>query len=95
MLVRTAPATEHRDPDVRLVFGLSNRDLEQLLAARGMKVNHVTLHRWVQHFTRVAVDAVGLPTWARSTLLLGAWWRRTRPNSPTAAPAVPACFGGR
>ena len=51
-------------PDVILVavrlylrFGLSYRDLEELLAERGIEVDHVTLYRWVQRFTPVVVDA--------------------------------------
>ena len=34
-----------------LRFGLSFRDLEELLGERGVEVDHVTLHRWVQRFT--------------------------------------------
>ena len=33
-----------------LRFGLSYRDLEELLAERGIDVDHVTLFRWVQRF---------------------------------------------
>ena len=40
-----------------LRFGLSYRDLEELLAERGIEVDHVTLYRWVQRFTRLLVDA--------------------------------------
>jgi transposase-like protein len=40
-----------------LRFGLSYRDLEELLAERGIEVDHVTLYRWVQHFTPLLVDA--------------------------------------
>jgi IS6 family transposase len=40
-----------------LRFGLSYRDLEELLAERGIEVDHVTLYRWVQHFTPELVDA--------------------------------------
>ena len=40
-----------------LRFGLSYRDLEELLAERGIEVDHVTLYRWVQHFTPVVVEA--------------------------------------
>jgi transposase, IS6 family len=32
-----------------LRFGLSYRDVEELLAERGIKVGHVTVYRWVQH----------------------------------------------
>ena len=40
-----------------LRFGLSYRDLEELLTERGIEVDHVTLHRWVQRFTPLLVDA--------------------------------------
>ncbi len=40
-----------------LRFGLSYRDLEELLAERGVEVDHVTLHRWVQRFTPLLIDA--------------------------------------
>lgn len=33
-----------------LRFSLSFRDLEQMLAERGIRVDHVSLHRWVQRF---------------------------------------------
>jgi transposase-like protein len=35
-----------------LRYGLSYRDVEELLAERGTEVDHVTVHRWVQRFTR-------------------------------------------
>ena len=40
-----------------LRYGLSYRDLEELLAERGIQVDHVTLYRWVQRFTPVLIDA--------------------------------------
>src|ERR1700680_5042609 len=40
-----------------LRFGLSYRDLEELLAERGIDVDHVTLYRWVQRFTPLVIDA--------------------------------------
>jgi IS6 family transposase len=40
-----------------LRFGLSYRDLEELLAERGVDVDHVTLYRWVQRFTPALIDA--------------------------------------
>jgi len=40
-----------------LRHGLSYRDLEELLAERGIEVDHVTLYRWVQRFTPLLVDA--------------------------------------
>ena len=33
-----------------LRFAVSFRDLEEMLAERGVRVDHVTLHRWVQRF---------------------------------------------
>jgi IS6 family transposase len=40
-----------------LRFGLSYRDLEELLAERGIDVDHVTLYRWVQRFTPLLIGA--------------------------------------
>jgi transposase-like protein len=40
-----------------LRFGLSYRDVEELLADRGIEVDHVTVHRWVQRLTPLLVDA--------------------------------------
>jgi transposase-like protein len=40
-----------------LWFGLSYRDLEEILAERGIEVDHVALYRWVQRFTPLLVDA--------------------------------------
>jgi transposase-like protein len=34
-----------------LRYGLSYRDVEELLAERGVQVDHVTIYRWVQRFT--------------------------------------------
>jgi IS6 family transposase len=34
-----------------LRYGLSYRDVEELLAGRGITVDHVTVYRWVQRFT--------------------------------------------
>src|SRR4249919_2614749 len=40
-----------------LRFGLSFRDVEELLAERGIQVDHVTIYRWVQRFTPLLADA--------------------------------------
>ena len=40
-----------------LRFHLSFRDVEELLAERGVEVDHVTVYRWVQRFTRLLADA--------------------------------------
>ncbi len=40
-----------------LRYGLSHRDVEELLAERGVEVDHVTIYRWVQRFTPLLADA--------------------------------------
>jgi IS6 family transposase len=40
-----------------LRYGLSYRDVEELLAERGVTVDHVTIYRWVQTFTPEFIDA--------------------------------------
>jgi transposase, IS6 family len=40
-----------------LRYGLSYRDVEELLAERGIRVDHVTIYRWVQTFTAEFIDA--------------------------------------
>jgi GNAT superfamily N-acetyltransferase len=40
-----------------LRFGLSYRDVKELLAERGIEVDHVTVHRWVRRFTPLLADA--------------------------------------
>ena len=42
-----------------LRYGLSYRDVEELLGERGIEVDHVTIYRWVQRFTPLLVDAAG------------------------------------
>ena len=38
-------------------FSLSYRDVEELLAERGIEVDHVTIYRWVLRFTRLLAEA--------------------------------------
>ena len=40
-----------------LRYGLSYRDIEELLAERGIEVDHVTVYRWVQRLTPLLADA--------------------------------------
>jgi transposase, IS6 family len=40
-----------------LRFALSYRDVEELLAERGVEVDHVTIYRWVQRFTPLLAKA--------------------------------------
>jgi IS6 family transposase len=64
---RPAPATRSafagfRFPPYVIVlwylrFGLSYRDVEELLAERGIEVDHVTVYRWVQRFTPLLAEA--------------------------------------
>jgi IS6 family transposase len=48
-----------------LRYGLSYRDVEELLAERGIEVDHVTVYRWVQRFTPVLADAARFARHAR------------------------------
>jgi transposase-like protein len=40
-----------------LRYGLSYRDVEELLAERDVDVDHVTVYRWVQRFTPLVIEA--------------------------------------
>ena len=40
-----------------LRFGLSYRDVEELLAERGIEVDHVTIYQWVLRFTPLLAEA--------------------------------------
>jgi hypothetical protein len=40
-----------------LRLALSYRDAEELLAGRGIQVDHLTIDRWVQRFTPLLADA--------------------------------------
>jgi transposase-like protein len=40
-----------------LRFALSYRDVEELLADRGIEVDHTTVYRWVQRFTPLLTEA--------------------------------------
>ena len=48
---------------VNLRYGLSYRDVEELLAERGIAVDHVTVYQWVQR--RAARSRARLPAGAR------------------------------
>ena len=61
---RSAFAGFRFPPDVIIVavrwylrYCLSYRDVEELLAERGIQVDHVTIYRWVQRFTPLLIDA--------------------------------------
>jgi transposase len=40
-----------------LRYGLSYRDVEELLAERGVTVDHVSIYRWVLRFTQEFIEA--------------------------------------
>ncbi len=40
-----------------LRYAVSYRDVEELLAERGIQVDHVTVFRWVERFTPLLIDA--------------------------------------
>jgi hypothetical protein len=44
-----------------LSYGLSYRDVEELLAERGIEVDHITVYRWVQTFTAQFINAAARP----------------------------------
>ena len=54
-----------------LRYNLSYRDVEELLAERGMAVDHVTIYRWVQRFTRELIGSPAEPAHRRGSLVRG------------------------
>jgi hypothetical protein len=50
-----------------LRYGLSYRDVEELLAERGVSVDHVTIYRWVQRFTPEFIEAARHAGGSRAT----------------------------
>jgi transposase, IS6 family len=63
-LPRSAFARYYYPPDVIVLavrwylrFALSYRDLEELLAERGIEVDDTTIYRWVQRFTPMLAEA--------------------------------------
>jgi len=75
-----------------LRYGLSYRDVAELLAERGIDVDHVTIYRWVQRFTPLVIDVnvskrrnVAAATKFFQTMLVG----RDRPSEVTTDLAAP------
>src|SRR5438128_9921978 len=52
-----------------LRFGLSYRDVKELLADRGIEVDHVTVYRWGQRFAPAFAEAAN----ARRHVVGGRW----------------------
>ena len=68
-------------PDVILLagrwylrYGLSYRDVAELLAERGIDVDHVTIYRWLQKFTPLLIGQRGRVVTVSVTA--GSWTRR-------------------
>jgi transposase-like protein len=88
-IARSAFAGFRFPPDVIVLsvrwylrFGLSYRDVEELLTERGVEVDHVTIYRWVQRFAPLLADAarpcrhtVGARWWVDETYVkvAGRW----------------------
>jgi transposase-like protein len=63
-IARSAFAGFRFPPDVIVLavgwylrFGLSYRDVEELLSERGVEVDHVTIYRWVLRFSHLLAEA--------------------------------------
>jgi transposase-like protein len=41
-----------------LAYSLSLRDLEEMMAERGISVDHTTIHRWTTHYAPLPAGAV-------------------------------------
>jgi len=52
-----------------LAYGLSLRDLEEMIAERGVAVDHSTIHRWVVRFAPALLEAFN----ARKRPVVGKW----------------------
>jgi transposase, IS6 family len=77
---RSAFAGFRFPPDVIVVavrwylrFGLSYRDVEELLTERGLEVDHVSIYRWVQRFTPLLAEAARP---AGTLWEIAGWWTR-------------------
>jgi transposase-like protein len=81
-IARSAFAGFRFPPDVIVLsvrwylrFGLSYRDVEELLTERGIQVDHVTVYRWVQRFTPLLATPHGRAATEPGTA--GSWTRPT------------------
>ena len=52
-----------------LAHNLSLRDLEEMLAERGIRVDHSTIHRWVVHFAPLLLERLS----RRKRAVTGKW----------------------
>jgi hypothetical protein len=86
-----------------LRYGLSYRDVEELLAERGITVYHDTVYRWVQRFTPEFVEAArfcrhapGDRWFADETYVkvAGRWTYLSGPLTSTARSSTCCCLSG-
>ncbi len=66
----------HFEPEIILLclrcylrYSLSYRDLEEIMAERGLSVDHTTIYRWVQHYApimRKAYEGKEMPCQAQT-----------------------------
>src|SRR5476649_2666132 len=68
---RFAPEIIHQAIWLYLRFTLSFRDVEDLLAERGISVSYETVRRWVNHFGPMIAAATQTPPEARHGLAFG------------------------
>jgi putative transposase len=52
-----------------LAYGLSLRDLREMMAERGISIDHSTIHRWVIHFSPLLLERFNL----RKRAVTGKW----------------------
>jgi hypothetical protein len=72
-----------------LRFSLSYRDVEELLAQRGIQVDHVTIFRWVQRSRRGDVASGQFTAACAATAV----WRQIAKASSSNATATRRCTG--
>jgi transposase, IS6 family len=95
-ILRSAFARYFYPPDVIVLavrwylrFALSYRDLEELLAERGVEVDHTTIYRWVQRFTPLLAAAARRSSTRRQSS------RRWRPSGERCGSCAASASNGR
>jgi len=65
-----------------LAYGLSlrDRDLEQMMSERGIKVDHSTVHRWVVHYAPLLLERFNY----QKRLVLSKWHMDETYSAPRA-----------
>ena len=57
-------------------YGISYRDLEEMMLERGFDVDHTTLYRWVQHYAPEMEKRLRW-YWKSSRATVGGWMKPT------------------